>query len=1019
MSESRWWIFESIARGRFGITRITLCTAALLAASTVVELQPAVANTVHVSTTETWVPTSVPLPATLPDGVQPSYAVLSQNSCVSPTSCVAVGYVSGGGTYPLIETLGSGGWSAYLAPLPQGYASDGSGATYASLTSVSCTPDGGCSAVGDYQEPGGSQVGLIETLSSGVWTATEAPSSAGTNGGVVNLRSVSCVSATVCTAVGDYSDAGSFSPVVYSFSDGGWTIQSAPVLPSNYGSNLVLASVACPDAADCVAVGSYSDTASSSQGLVLTFASGTWSASEAPLPQNAVAEPAVSNLAVLDSVDCVDASDCVAGGAYIDDGPTGAAGNSDPMLLTLQSGAWSASAAPVPTDAAPGQGAIVTSVSCPSLGACNASGVYATDANGDTGGMQLTESGSLWTAADGTAPSSPVTVNGTSGPSDVCAVATQCSFAGAGSGTGSQGASGPGGGAGSQAPVTPSTSSDLVGISCTTAKFCASVDDVGDAFVFQNSNTQGTPNWAEFPGVATLLAGVSCKSGTFCEAVGSSNAYAWNGSSWSATSIDSTGNKVLAISCPASNFCMAVDSGGYAIKYSGTSPSWKTPVSVDSGNSLQAISCTASTFCMAVDAAGNPVKYYSGTWTKQSTLSGSPDLLSVGCGSTTFCLAGDKSGNTWKWNGSSWNGPFATTNNEAVNGLSCVNTSFCWAVDNGGHALSWNNANKNWTSYPVDNSPLEAVSCPVNTFCATTDDVGSASMYSSTGWMTTNVDKSSQINTISCTGSSFCAATDQNGDGLTVTNGDIWTWSISSQLTLHSLDALSCSSATFCIGVDTGGNAFEWTGSSWLLDASVTTNSLSSVTCVASNFCDAGDSTGKVWTSTNSGSSWSSATVSTASITGISCASSSFCEAVDSSGNAWKWNGTKWSTAIVLGGGKPLTAIDCPSSTACEAVNNAGYAFKYSSSWGTSGTDIDGSHDLTSVSCIASGSCYAVDNVGDVVHYKGSWTTPLSIDTNALTSVGCTAQSFCAASDAGGNVLTLDGTGNWSSPQAA
>ena len=75
------------------------------------------------------------------------------------------------------------------------------------------------------------------------------------------------------------------------------------------------------------------EDASSSQGLILTLTSGSWSAEERSLPSNADTEPNARGMKVLDSVDCVDAADCVAGGAYVD-----SSGNIDPVLEILQSG---------------------------------------------------------------------------------------------------------------------------------------------------------------------------------------------------------------------------------------------------------------------------------------------------------------------------------------------------------------------------------------------------------------------------------------------------------------------------------------------------------------------------------------------------------------------------------------------------------------------------------------------------------------------------------------------------------
>ena len=79
----------------------------------------------------------------------------------------------------------------------------------------------------------------------------------------------------------------------------------------------------CPDVNDYVVVGSYGyyDSFNTSQGWSAPPSSGTWSVEEVPLQSNANNDPQVAGLQVLDTVDCVDAADCVAGGASSDTTP--------------------------------------------------------------------------------------------------------------------------------------------------------------------------------------------------------------------------------------------------------------------------------------------------------------------------------------------------------------------------------------------------------------------------------------------------------------------------------------------------------------------------------------------------------------------------------------------------------------------------------------------------------------------------------------------------------------------------
>lgn len=101
-----------------------------------------------------------------------------------------------------------------------------------SLTSVSCGADGSCAAVGDYSSSLGSdnydQSGLLEQLSDGVWTATEAPLPFGESGGLPNLNSVSCSDVANCVAVGSYWDGSNQYATSYTLKFGGVANEGPP-----------------------------------------------------------------------------------------------------------------------------------------------------------------------------------------------------------------------------------------------------------------------------------------------------------------------------------------------------------------------------------------------------------------------------------------------------------------------------------------------------------------------------------------------------------------------------------------------------------------------------------------------------------------------------------------------------------------------------------------------------------------------------------------------------------------------
>jgi IPT/TIG domain/Putative Ig domain len=368
-------------------------TTALLA--TVMPAAPASA------TQESWTPSGAPMPTVLPNGNAPESMHLSSTSCSSAAFCVAVGSVSdsngGGNIFPVAETYSQGSWSVSVLPMP----SNASTGDYTGvLMSVSCPSDGVCAAVGLYDvfDPsldGNNQIGLLETLSNGVWTPSEGTLPNGATYESAGLNSVSCSDQADCVAVGNIDDAEGDAGLIYTWSAGSWSLQIAPI-PSGFDNSIALSSVSCPDTASCVVAGSYEDeTGDAMYGLILTLASGTWTAIQAPMPADS------TPWAALIAVDCPDVGSCVAGGHYEDTNSS-----IQPVLLQLEGGSWTATEAPLPSDSATNPNSSISGVYCPADGACIATGSYwADEAPDDVLGMILTQSGGAWTAQSAPLPS--------------------------------------------------------------------------------------------------------------------------------------------------------------------------------------------------------------------------------------------------------------------------------------------------------------------------------------------------------------------------------------------------------------------------------------------------------------------------------------------------------------------------------------------------------------------------------------------------------------------------------------
>lgn len=64
---------------------------------------------------------------------------------------------------------------------------------------------------------------------------------------------------------------------------------------------------------------------------------------------------------------------------------------------------------------------------------------------------------------------------------------------------------------------------------------------------------------------------------------------------------------LASVSCPSASFCVAVDWGGRALTYDGSS--WSVPLTIDPGHALSSVSCPSELFCAAVDYRGNVLTY--------------------------------------------------------------------------------------------------------------------------------------------------------------------------------------------------------------------------------------------------------------------------------------------------------------------------------------------------------------------------------------------------------------------------
>jgi hypothetical protein len=350
--------------------------------------------------------TRVRLPANATRPTKPKSGIvddlgLAAVSCSSVGNCVAVGnYETDAEVWEgLILTETHGHWSSAAdAPLPAGAPIAGQDAV---LLAVTCRAAGACTAAGKYVDAAGRQQGLLISSSGGTWMAVPAPappSDADVDPNIVP-SSLACADAADCAAVGTYINPLQNSlGLLFREAGGAWANGAGATLPANAAPSgtvgdqtVVLASVACPVAGDCAAVGWYFDNDENGQGLLVDESGGAWQPGvEVTLPANAV-QGLEKQSAGLDWISCPAVGNCLATGVYTDAGY-----NSQGLLLAEVDGVWRTGLeSPLPPNAGNLQYATANQSDCAGVGDCTVIGQY-NDHRGDVLGYAISESQGSW-----------------------------------------------------------------------------------------------------------------------------------------------------------------------------------------------------------------------------------------------------------------------------------------------------------------------------------------------------------------------------------------------------------------------------------------------------------------------------------------------------------------------------------------------------------------------------------------------------------------------------------------------
>jgi len=287
-------------------------------------------------------------------------------SCVagSSISCVSVGSEEpvGGDNSVLADRLVGNSWSVQSAPQL--------GNPIVELTGVSCPGSGGCEAVGSDLNPSvtGTDQGIALGWNGTTWIVQPTPvlyydeveplptplygvscaaasldciyvgsgtslvtgqpespvpwdgewnGSGAWTGGYLDstleatLEGISCYSGDDCVAVGLDNDNPN-EPLIYSL--GKTAIQETPAIPPG-ATQSTLYSVWCASKKSCIAVGTYIDSSSDTNGFSESWNGTTWQLQSLPAVQGA-------SESALNGISCESADSCVAVGTYSNDGVT-------------------------------------------------------------------------------------------------------------------------------------------------------------------------------------------------------------------------------------------------------------------------------------------------------------------------------------------------------------------------------------------------------------------------------------------------------------------------------------------------------------------------------------------------------------------------------------------------------------------------------------------------------------------------------------------------------------------------
>ena len=464
-------------------------------------------------------------------------------ACTTPSICTAVG--QSGFSDPIAERWDGASWTAQTPP-------SANGALQTDLVGISCPTQNACFATGSahYTQGNGSNLTVAEGWNGDRWAIQTSFNPLGAT--AFALAGVSCASARACMAVGYYYDAAGTKLTLAEEWDGSvWTIRSTPT-PTR-STDATFGAVSCTSAQDCIAVGSYADSAGVQSVLAEHWNGRVWSVQPS-------AGPATAAAAVFNSVSCTTRIACTAAGGYVD-----GAGTVVTLVERWNGTNWETQPTPNPS------GAIYVAfngVACRDASSCTAVGLLV-DANFNYLTFAEHWNGTTWEIQPTPNPAGTDGPNGTLEGGVSCPAAEACTAVG-------------------QWSPSPAPHPGVT---------------LAERWNGLGWEVQATPNPPAVDAAAGThnapFAGVACPTIDNCTAVGNYDsgnangdflalAEGWNGTSWSvqqaASPVGAFYSALRSVACPTPRTCVAV---GDSTRYNSQTNTRGLPTALVEGYALR------------------------------------------------------------------------------------------------------------------------------------------------------------------------------------------------------------------------------------------------------------------------------------------------------------------------------------------------------------------------------------------------------------------------------------------------